>query len=55
MGKNYSKSVSIQVMCFKSECEEYIIVAHRLHPVQVEYVCYFCILYYQSATSCFMW
>lgn len=34
--------------------EEYITIAHRLHPVQVEYVCYFCILNYWSAISCFM-
>lgn len=55
MGKNYGKSVSLQVMYFKSAHEEYVIVTHRLHLVQVECVCYFCILYYKSAISCFMW
>lgn len=35
---NYGKSVSTQVICFKSTNEEYIEVAHILHPMQVKCV-----------------
>lgn len=51
MGKNYGTSVSIQVT--SKVHEEYIIVTHRLHPVQVECVTFaYCITRVLSLVSC---